>query len=508
MHKLRLTNDVNLTSQQKTERAALLAELDRVEKENPLAFVVPHEKQAQFLAAREFRKAFFGGNGSGKTYIGLTDDLIQAVPRDFLPERLLQYKRWEPPFQCRIVCPKWSVVDVVVEKLRQIVPVKALWKQSFDDAFSKKQMRLHFDCGSRFLFNTADQDRDAHSAVELHRCHFDEEPPGEQGFGIYTENLVRLRSAIPNAQIMFTMTPLLGLSWTYDEIWERRDEEGIFCVVASMRDNPHIDSEAMIKELSYLPEAERTAIIEGNFVHFHGLVIADWDEVRNICEPPSIPAVHSASLIVVSIDPGITQAAVTWNAFDKYNRQLVFDERYPTNSPNTNVNQIAKQIRQVNYNWRLRDSNVIYVIDPSARNRVLTNGEDVEGVFAREGIYTTPGQNPLRAGILELRSRASSGALRVSKECLNVLKERSRWVIDRDESDTTRTQEAFRTKGPHHTWDTIRYAAMFSPWTHTSLTLQSPHQGLRYDSHTGLMKAPDLSYLRPKFAVPPMGKMS
>lgn len=507
MQRLKL-KDLPLTASQKLERDALLAELGSLQENNPLAFVQPYKKQRDFLEATEFTKAFFGGNGSGKTFIGLTDDLVQAVPSEFLPEHLRQYKRWEPPFHCRIISPKWSVTDVVVEKLRALVPKQALWKGSFDDAFSKQKMRLQFDCGSRFLFNTADQDRDAHSAVELHRVHFDEEPPGEQGFGIYTENLVRLRSAMPHAQVMFTMTPLFGLSWTYDEVWEKRENEDVFCVVASMRDNPFIDAKAMIKALDYLPEAERQAIIEGNFVHLHGMVLGEWELERNVCEPLTIEEVHSASMIIVSIDPGISQAAVTWNAFDKYNRQVVFDERYPANSPHTNVDQIAKSIREANRDWRLRDSSIIYVIDPSARNRVLTNGEDVEGVFAREGIYTSPGQNPLRAGILELRSRVSSGSLRVSKECTNTLKEQARWVIHKDESDTSRSKESFQTKGPHHCWDTIRYAAMFSPWTHTSLTLRSPHQGLRFDSSTGLMRAPDLTYMTPKRSVPPMGKMS
>jgi hypothetical protein len=307
---------------------------------------------------------------------------------------------------------------------------------------------------------------------------------------------------------MFTMTPLFGLSWTYDEVWERRDEDNVFCVVASMRDNPYIDSEAMIKALSYLPEAEQQAIIEGNFVHLHGMVLGEWNDEVNVCEPLTVEAIHTASTIIVSIDPGISQAAVTWNAFDKYNRQVVFDEHYPSNSPDTNVDQIARAIRIKNYEWRLRDANIIYVIDPSARNRVLTNGEDVEGVFAREGIYTTPGQNPLRAGILELRSRVSSASLRVSRECTNTLKEQKRWVIHKDESDTTRSKETFQTKGPHHCWDTIRYAAMFSPWTHTQYTLGSPHQGLRWDRTTGRVQAPNLTNLSPKRATAPMGRFS
>ena len=57
----------------------------------------------------------------------------------------------------------------------------------------------------------------------LRRTRFDEEPEGEHGRGLYTESIARLRKFLPDA-VCFTMTPLFGLSWTYDEIYERRTD--------------------------------------------------------------------------------------------------------------------------------------------------------------------------------------------------------------------------------------------------------------------------------------------
>jgi hypothetical protein len=53
-------------------------------------------------------KAFLGGNRSGKTTVGIVDDLIQAIDHDAVPEHLKQYKLWEPPFYCRIITPDFT----------------------------------------------------------------------------------------------------------------------------------------------------------------------------------------------------------------------------------------------------------------------------------------------------------------------------------------------------------------------------------------------------------------
>lgn len=451
-----------LPKKQREEAEQLLRIYRHHAENNPLVTtsVENYQKQHDFLKATELRKAFFGGNGAGKTFVGLLDDIIQAVPREFVPPHLLQYKRWEPPFYCRIICPKWNVAGAVIEKLREIVPKEALKGQNFDEAFNKQDMKLRFECGSWFIFNTADQDRDAHAAIELHRAHFDEEPPGQKGFGIYTENVARLRRYMPHAQVMFTMTPLLGLSWTFDEIWEKRDQDNTFCVVASMRDNPHIDAEAMIEALSHLSDAEKEAIIEGRFVSFTGLVMREFSDENII--PQVDPKFSSRQdFTLISIDPGISQAAVTWNGFDPDNTQTVFDEYYPKDEK-AHVDQMASVIKAKNLLWGIR--NPMYVIDPAAKNRMLTDGATVETLFAREGIHTMRGNNDKQAGFMEIKARAQHQKLKVTENCVNVLHEQKRWTIARDETMTERENTTFTTRGPHHTWDTIRYASMYRPW--------------------------------------------
>src|SRR5690242_17674367 len=119
--------------------AQQILELRQTLEDNPLQFFEPYPKQVTFLQSNDFRKAFFGGNRAGKTEIGVVDDLIQAVDRDCLPRHLQAFKRWEPPFFCRIISPKYGVSEAVIQqKLRDLCPKHQLVGNSFDRAYNKE----------------------------------------------------------------------------------------------------------------------------------------------------------------------------------------------------------------------------------------------------------------------------------------------------------------------------------------------------------------------------------
>lgn len=536
-------------SAERREAEALAAELIDLRESNPLQFFEPYPKQEQFLAAREWLKAFFGGNGAGKTAIGIVDDLIQLVDEDVLPDRLRRYKRWQPPFYLRICAPKLAVIDgVILEKLREMTPKGQLRGGSFDKAYDKVNRKLHFANGSWVLFNTYDQDRDAHAGVELHRVHFDEEPEGEHGKGLYTENVARLRRYAPDAQVMFTMTPLFGLSWTFDEVWERRDEDAVFCAVASMLDNPYIDHESMLRGFAHLSEAERRAVVSGEFVAFHGRVLAEFDEDRHVVDPPSLRHVQGLDN-VVGIDPGMARGGVLWSGFDRDNVMLSYDELYPSGLP---VPALALEIFAQSARWGLGGAQeredarklladqvksgeitredarpysdlfkrpagpeVSYIIDPSARNRGMTDAERFESLLARCGIFCRHGQNDRRAGIMQLKARLSSNAWLVSRDCVHMLREFQRWVVARDElteedrakGGNRTTGDTFATKGPDHLCDPARYQAMDRLWTEFDV----PDPQRRELETYGYGEAPPYDVLEasaPQPDAPPTGAMT
>lgn len=496
------------TPEQVREIERHLVELERLYEENPLAAVSFYPKQERYVASKHFYKLFAAGNGAGKTFTGTVDDLIQLCDADVLPEKLRKHKRWDPPFHMRIVVPKFGLAEsVALEKFRELTPKDQFLGGNFDKAYDKVNRKLRFANGSWVVFNTSDQDVNAHAGVELHRVRFDEEPEGELGYRIYNENLMRLRKAMPDAQVCMTFTPQNGLGWTYELFWEERGEEvepsvfesdRMLIVVASMLDNPHIDGEQLL-EMAALPPEEYAARVEGKFVSFHGRVL-HVDEEHKVA-PPERRHVRSLDTWV-GIDPGISRGGVVWVGFDRDGVALMYDELYPRDML---VPDIAKAIKEKNAQWGVTP--VAYVIDPSARNRSLTDGERVESLFLKEGIATLPGQNDRRAGVMQMRARLAQNALLFSTACVNALKETERWVVAEDEKlaeeKASTGGDTFKTKGPDHLMDPLRYLCLERIW-------YEPPSAKKRLWHPSMGGAPPASWFPDASSTsgPPMGSMS
>jgi hypothetical protein len=331
---------------------------------------------------------------------------------------------------------------------------------SFDKALSKQpNYMLHFKNGSFIVFNTGDQDRNAHAGVDLHRVHCDEEPLGEKGYGIYQENRNRLIDHAPMSQMMFTMTPQYGLSWTYDEIWDRRDDPDVFVVTASMLDNPFLPREEVERRVGELSDEEVRMLVHGEYAAFHGRVLEISD--RHVVDPPDRERIRGFDCVYVGIDPGWRKGGVLWVAFDKDNRALVFDELY---TERLEPEQIVPLIRERNRFWGV---DPLYVIDPAGNAM-----GDVKDIYARLGLYAVRGKNDRLAGALQMKARvhAVPAGLTISSDCHNFLRECDRWVVASDEVASELKPKvkgaggSFATMGPDHLCDPLRYICMERLW--------------------------------------------
>lgn len=444
---------------------------------NPLLAFEPFAKQAEFLGvARSGEidvKLAHAGNQAGKTEVGVADDVIQCVDRSCLPEHLQRFKFWEPPFLCRVVTMDLgaSLYDVVLPKFRKLVPVDQLATpggastDSFDAAFDKTLRVLHFRNGSRVQFMSAEQDRSKHQGATLDRVHFDEEPPPPNGFAIYEES--RMRVAARAGQLMFTMTPLVGagMTWTYDEIFQRRGDPDVSTVNWGMRDNPYLPRGIIVQQELRIPsEKMRRARIDGDFVAFRGRVFEEFDEARHVV-PPVKPGDLRGMDVIVGYDPGIRRAGVVWCAFDRDNSMLVFDELYPENE---SVESIFERVTARNRFWGVTPD--FYVIDPAMRIRDMSTAqESVQSTLIRLGFPVIPGQNDRDAGINQIKRRLESDALRVSSSCVSWLRECDRYLVAADEETAegkpkTGKGHSFATLGPDHLMDPTRYVAMSRVW--------------------------------------------
>src|SRR5262245_1484174 len=208
-------------------------------------------------------KMFLGGNQSGKTTAGLADDLIQVVDRDLLPPHLAPFKRWEPPVYCRILTETNAVLaTVIIPKMRELLPKAALLNDTWEQSYDKILKILRLGNGSTIQFMTYEQEVSAMGGVTLHRVHYDEEPPKS----VRVENRTRLVKY--RGDEIFTMTPLHGLSWAYQDLWLRRghrlrnkevyinEDQELSIVCVDMDDNPYLGGKAKTQVLRGLSKEE------------------------------------------------------------------------------------------------------------------------------------------------------------------------------------------------------------------------------------------------------------
>lgn len=452
-----------------------LLELERVESQheaNPLLSYVPHERQLLVHGSPKRLRCAFGGNQSGKTTVGLVDDLIQCIDRSVVPDHLRSYKRFDPPFHCRVVIPDLgnSLEGVSLAKLREWCPPDQLIGGSFQSAWSKPLRVLSFKNGSWLQFMSNDQEIEKFGGASLDRVHYDEEPRRD----IHVESLFRV--AARRGDLLLTMTPLLGMSWVFEEIyepWEKarsedRELEDIECVLMDIDDNPHMDEAGKRWALAGVSsEEERQARKSGRFVSFGGLIYPEFD--RDVHVVPQGPPPPDA-IVYVGIDPGIRHmAAVVWCYVSPDDDLVVFEQLALKGS---NAGELAAAIHGVNAGLSIQPR--AYVIDPSAKNRSLETGRALQDVFAQLGIPTMAGQNAHTAGFSVVKQRLSARKLHIGANCGELIDEfrKYRWKTPRRSSRDQADPPEQPVKVDDHLLDALRYVCMARP-----LKTERPDEG-------------------------------
>lgn len=451
-----------LPPEERKRWAAKLADLRSQLATNPLWAYTPHDKQTVYHQIATRVGAFIGGNRSGKTFGGTADDLIQLCDRDSLPPWLQPFKRWEE-FHCWIVVPALvpHAETVALPLLRKLVPRKQLWKGSWERAWDARLRQLRFENGNTLAVMSHEMDIDRFSGASLHRVRFDEEPPGNKGKAIFRECEMRVLDT--EGELRFTMTPLLGLSWTYHELTNKGDprwDEECRVVTVDMEDNPHLGRRAMQRALAGLSEAEREARKAGRFVHFSGLIYPEFSEEQVVPqrELPRNPDGSLAVSVYAGIDPGIDHpAAVVWLAIDVDDRMTIFDSFKLSNAT---VEDVCALIDQTNarHNMRVRR----YVIDPVARNRQHATGRNLQDEYRMHGVWTIPGQNARLPGYNRIKERLTAGTLEITANNEALIDEfrEYRWKAPKGTDDVGRQEPV---KVNDDLLDALRYVVMNRP---------------------------------------------
>lgn len=252
---------------------------------------------------------------------------------------------------------------------------------------------------------------------------------------------------------------------------EIRQRKRVF-VPSSVFDNSILlqNDPEYLTRLAALPEAERNALLYGDWDTFSGQVFTEWsndpdrysDRVNtHVIEPFRIPEEWT---MLRSFDFGYARPfSVGWYAIDGDRRMYRIRELYGcTGEPNQGVRwepaRIAEKIREIEAeDPNLKGRRIQGIADPSIYDE--SRGESVAAMMERGGIYFEKADNSRIAGKMQMHHRLAfddSGIpmLYVFRTCRHFIRTIPTLVYSQS------NVEDVDTDGEDHIYDEVRYACM------------------------------------------------
>lgn len=421
---------------------------------------VPHTKQRKFHNSSKRIRLYIGGNRSGKTTGGIVEDiwwLTRTHPFQRVPDR---------PIAGRIISVDFlnGIEKIIKPQLKQWLPPSQLRGGSWFSAYEASTRTLYLENGSFVELMSYDQDLDKFAGTSRDFVHFDEEPPET----IYTENMARLIDRRGHCWI--TMTPVEGMTWIYDTIYEKGilGDPNITVVEVDMAENPHLDQQEVEEFLNSLSEDEKNARGHGKFVQMGGLVYKTFN-----------PAIHVIDEIdpkefrnhyykqYMSLDHGFNNpTSVHWHAVDPDNVAITFDEHYESQRI---IDYHAGVIHSRN---KLHGRNPdVNICDPALAQKQAVTGTSIQTEYAIRGIGFVLGNNDVMTGVAKVNQYLAIGEngkpnWYITRNCVNLIREIQRlrwktWASKKQQSQNNPYDQIH--KKDDHACDDCRYFFSFMP---------------------------------------------
>jgi len=338
-----------------------------------------------------FERWVFAGNGMGKDALMVNEfgwHCLGDYP-DWFPEEG-KVNPTKTAIRARYCCTTFN------DGIKQIViPEFKKWFPGLFRHREKDNVLYWPTTGSEIYLKTYDQDTDSYAGANLHLIGQSEHCPKDK----YEENLTRLRG-LGVRRFIGEMTPTEGMSWEYDEIyekWERRQRTPPDLEVfrGKTADNVVNLSEAYLKRLENLDPQQRQIRLYGDFIQLSGLVYKnyrDWliSDIRpgdnhggHLVAPFDIPLSWPRAMC---IDPHNRKPfALLWRAISPDGTCYYYDEFKPEQG-GLLIKDYADTIRQKE--GPLFSRMAYRLIDTSARVEDPITGLDFQQEFARYGVVT------------------------------------------------------------------------------------------------------------------------
>jgi phage terminase large subunit-like protein len=440
------------SDEQLKKMAEVKVELERIKRNNPLEFYKPYESrlvkgrkpQEEFHKSRAKIRVVTGGNRSGKSEVGVVEDIYWATG-------LNPYRIIKPPTFGWIVSLDFPTSrDVAEDKVKRWLP-PGLIKH-----WDNQERVIYLTNGSTIGFRSCDQDINKFGGKALHWVHFDEEPSGERGYQIYKECL--MRTADYRGSMWLTMTPVNGISWSYEELIEASwIDKDIFVVEIDSRENPHVPLSELEKIGAKLTQDEYDMRIKGKYIEFSGLVYKEFDRNKHIIPSFAIPADAKRFR---TIDHGLNApTACLWYFVNDKNEYYVYDEYYETDKT---IAENCAAIKQITAGDRIEWT----TIDPATDQRDASDKVTYREKYRQAGVPTKAPRSDKNLGIDAvkqlLKDSVSTGRPRlfIFSHCVNLIKEFTRYRYRKYNGTDIGHKLDEVVKSNDHALDALRYGIM------------------------------------------------
>ena len=435
--------------------------------------------QSEFLARGEFEVLYGGAAGGGKS-----DALIV--------EALRQIKY--PSYKGIIFRRTLPEAQELIDKSKLIYP-------QFDPLckWQEQKKEWHFSRGSvvrfRYLEHVGDETR--YQGHEYQYIAFDELTHFMEKQYLYMQS--RCRTSDPNIRCYIraaTNPGGPGHQWVKSRFIDIAKpgktyidpETGLSraFIPAKVQDNPKLvqADPLYVRRLEALPEAERRALLDGDWDVFSGQVFNEFRARRHIIHPFEIPDSWTR---FVCMDWGFSKPyAVYWCAVDFDNVAYVYRELYGCKKgmPDTGTQETAREVAiHVKEIETPVETTSYRVADPAIWSKTGHDGPSIGEAFGEVGIHWARADNDRLQGKQQfhLRLRGYSEeqpGLKIFSTCEHLIRTLPALCYDdKKVEDVDTTQE-------DHAYDALRYGLMSRPFQPIKPEAPRRRDSYAYDEET------------------------
>jgi phage terminase large subunit-like protein len=377
-----------------------------------------HPKQQEALANPAVHRWLFWGNQVGKTSVGAIDMVLSALGRH--PAQLAGLEPM-PPFTGWASALSWELWQkILLPELLTWIPRDRVIDSPQPHVLSTKHdivIRADNGTESRITGKAAEQGAGKYQSARVNKVWLDEEHPK----AIWEEMQPRLLRH--GGRTIATMTPILGLTWVYGEVYEPV-KAGVVPTTrhwfshAGIKDNPSISAaslEELRAELKNNP-SQLAAREEGLFVKPIGAVLPFDIEKHGVeLEGAELAAFIKRTRHYGGVDLGKWRFAFSWGGVEKFGDNegalTLIDEVFSQNEDaDTRAGRIHKQLKH----YGVTDIDIWG--DCADPDGLLELNQALERLHSPYHVMPVQMENKKKtAGIMRLESLMTRGAFHVRK---------------------------------------------------------------------------------------------